>query len=292
MINIIIPVYNRINLTLKCIDSICKQKIFDELNIFIVDDGSTDNTSEIINQRYPFIKIIKGTGNLFSAGCFQLAISIVLKKCNLNDWILLISNDSELAPDTIIQLVNFAKLKKRKVLAGAMAINLEDRQTIIRSGAIVYSWFFNILKHIYDRKKVNELANLEPRKVDFIPGRCLLHPVEMFNVVGNYNSKKFKHYGNDEEFSMRAKKNGFDSYIVPKSLIYVMPNRNIVKVKLSLQYFFFIFFNEKSSVNIVDKLKITLAIVPFYAKLTFFLIGIIKTFYFFFKSILRNETPR
>lgn len=284
MINIIIPVYNRINLTLKCIDSICKQKIFDELNIFIVDDGSTDNTSEIINHRYPFIKIIKGTGNLFSAGCFQLAISIVLKKCNLKDWILLISNDSELAPDTIIQLVNFAKLKKRKVLAGAMAINLKDRQTIIRSGAIVYSWFFNILKHVYDGKKVNELANLEPRKVDFIPGRCLLHPVEMFKKVGNYNSKKFKHYGNDEEFSIRAKKNGYASFLVPQSLIFVRSNKKHFSAEVSLKYFLFIFFNERSHVNIIDKFKITLEIVPLYAKLTFFFISILKTFYFFLKS--------
>ena len=288
MIHVIIPVYNRINLTLRCIESLYKQKNFYQLNIIIVDDGSKDNTTEIINKKYPNIQILQGTGNLFSAGCFELAISNLLKKCDLNDWILLVSNDSELADDAIIQLVNFANIKKRKILAGAMAISLEDRQTIIRSGSIVWSWFFNIIKHVYDGKKINELCNLKPKKVDFIPGRCLLHPVEMFNVVGNYNPKKFKHYGNDEEFSIRAKKNGFDSYIVPKSLTYVMRNRDIVKVKLSLQYFLFILFNQKSSVNIIDKLKITLAIVPLYAKLTFFLIGILKTFYFFFKSILKN----
>jgi GT2 family glycosyltransferase len=287
MIHVIIPVYNRINLTLRCIGSLQKQKNFDQLNIVIVDDGSKDNTTEIINKIYPNIQILQGTGNLFAAGCFELAISTLLKKCDLNDWILLVSNDSELADDAIIQLVNFANIKKRKILAGAMAVSAEDRQTIVRSGAIIWSWFFNIIKHVYDGKKINKLCNLKAKRVDFIPGRCLLHPVEIFNVAGNYNPKKFKHYGSDEEFSIRAKKNGFDSYIVPKSLTYVTPNRDIVKVKLSLQYFLFTFFDERSCVNIVDKLKITFAIVPFYAKLTFFLVGILKTFYFFIKSILK-----
>jgi hypothetical protein len=32
------------------------------------------------------------------------------------------------------------------------------------------------------------------------------HPVEIFSVTGNYDSIRFNHYGNDEEFAVRSKK--------------------------------------------------------------------------------------
>jgi len=37
------------------------------------------------------------------------------------------------------------------------------------------------------------------------------HLVEMFSVTGNYDSIRFNHYGNDEEFAVRSKKFGYPS---------------------------------------------------------------------------------
>jgi len=52
MLYIVIPVYNRINKTLQCIDSIKRSSI--ELDVrVVVDDGSTDNTGEILSKKYP-----------------------------------------------------------------------------------------------------------------------------------------------------------------------------------------------------------------------------------------------
>lgn len=45
-ISIIVPVYNRENCIEKCIDSICNQT-YDNVEIIIVDDGSTDNSGKI-----------------------------------------------------------------------------------------------------------------------------------------------------------------------------------------------------------------------------------------------------
>jgi GT2 family glycosyltransferase len=288
MIHVIIAVHNRLNLTLNCLNSLRRQKKSEKLNIIVIDDGSTDGTSQYLKKNYPSITILKGNGFLFSAGCFQLGIEYILKISKSNDWVLLVSNDSELSPNAISELVHLSKSKNRKILAGALAVSLKDKKTIIRSGTIVQSWFFNKTKHIYEDLRIDQINNRDSIKVDFIPGRCLLHPIEMFEQVGNYDSETFKHYGNDEEFAIRAKKNGYLSYLCPLSLTYVMPNKEIVTAKLSIKFFFHTFFSERSSVNVVDKFKLTMKIVPLYAKVSFFFIAVVKSLYYFLKNISRK----
>ena len=50
--SIIIPTYNRANLILKTLQSVLEQK-FDDFEVIIVDDGSTDNTQEIFKKSFP-----------------------------------------------------------------------------------------------------------------------------------------------------------------------------------------------------------------------------------------------
>lgn len=49
MISIIIPVYNCENTIERCIKSLCKQK-FDDIEILVIDDGSNDNSGNIVKQ--------------------------------------------------------------------------------------------------------------------------------------------------------------------------------------------------------------------------------------------------
>lgn len=68
ILSIIIPVYNRESYLEKCLNSILAQSI-KNLEIICIDDGSTDNSLEVLNHyssQYPFIKVItqenKGSG--------------------------------------------------------------------------------------------------------------------------------------------------------------------------------------------------------------------------------------
>jgi GT2 family glycosyltransferase len=284
MIHVIIPIYNRLKYTVACLKSIESQNNVEDLEIIVVDDGSSDGTKNFIKKNFSKVKIISGTGNLFWCGSVHLGIINVLKNCKGGDWILLVNNDIELSKDTITDLVNLSEKTGRNALVGSLTVSAYDRQTIIKSGTIVKSWFFNRTKHVYEGLKLNQIPNKDSIEVDLLTGRCLLHPVEMFEKVGHYDVKRFIHYGADDEFSFRVKNFGYSVLLCPTSIVYLQPNEIITTKTISLKSFFYTFFSIRSSSNIINKFHLTIKIAPFYAKITFFIIGVIKSFYIFLKK--------
>ena len=89
-------------------------------------------------------------------------------------------------------MVESAETKSSSCLVGALSVNLKDKKTILKSGTIVESWLLNKTRHIYDGLNLKELPKKEKMiKVDFLTGRCLLHPMSIFNKLDNYDSKNF-----------------------------------------------------------------------------------------------------
>ena len=284
MINVIIPVHNRIKYTVECINSLKKQDCASKLKIFLVDDGSVDNTKKIINQKFPEIKIFTGNGSLFWGGAVNFGIKNVLRLSKKNDWILLVNNDVVFKKNAVSNLVKNSSKYKRKAVMGALTVSFKDKKTIIKSGTLVKNWFFNITSHQFLGLNLKNLKDKEPVKVDFLTGRCLLHPVEIFKKVKNYDSKNFPHYGADDEFSMRVKKYGYSTILCPTSVVFLKEDQNRNKKKISYKNFIFTLFSIKSSSNIINKFKLALIVVPTYAKISFFIIGILKSIIIFFKK--------
>ncbi len=281
MIHVVIPVHNRLELTIDCIGSLKKQEGVNNLNLIVVDDGSTDGTGEYF-KNINDVTILKGSGNLYWCGAINYGIEHVLKISNLNDWVLIVNNDVILKNNSILNLLDIAKKNNRKALVSSLTLSKEDRKTVIKSGTIVESWFLNKTNHMYSGYDINKIINKDPINVDFLTGRCVLHPVEIFSKVGNYDYKTFQHYGGDDEFSMRVKQSGFATLLCPSSIVYLNSN-NTKELNRSILIFFYTLFNIKSSSNIINKFKLTLKVVPYYAKLTFFIIGIMKSIYIFLK---------
>ena len=95
MISVIVPVYNLGQLVVRCVESIIAQE-YRDLEIIIVDDGSTDGSSELCDTlaaRDGRIRVIhKQNGGLSSARNAGLAASA-------GDYISFIDGDDYIAPE-------------------------------------------------------------------------------------------------------------------------------------------------------------------------------------------------
>jgi len=73
MIFIVIPVYNRINFTKKCLNSI-KQQTYQNYRVVVIDDGSTDGTAALLAEEFPEVHVIQGDGNLWWTAATNLGV--------------------------------------------------------------------------------------------------------------------------------------------------------------------------------------------------------------------------
>ena len=87
-ISVVIPTFNRIRLVARAIDSVLKQSL-NPYEIIVVDDGSDDGTSEMIQNKYKSIKLIQQQNNGVSA-----ARNNGIKHAK-GDWIALLDSDDE-----------------------------------------------------------------------------------------------------------------------------------------------------------------------------------------------------
>ena len=104
-IAILLTCFNRREKTLSCLNSLFLAKKPDnvKLNIFIVDDASSDGTYESISLKYPFIHLLKGTGNLYWAGGMRNAWDFASKNGNF-DYFLLLNDDVILKDNFLLDL--------------------------------------------------------------------------------------------------------------------------------------------------------------------------------------------
>lgn len=200
-ISIIIPVRNRKEYTQHILTQIYEQIYITKqanISVIVIDDASTDGTQEIIVNQFPSVHLIPGDGSLWWTGAIYLGMNYAIEKLG-TDYILWLNDDISLADNFINQVSKACDNPLfEKAIIGGIVRDKIYLDWIVFSGII----------------KKQPIRSLEPFgaehtiEVDALNGNITLIPRIIIDRIGLPNPIKFKHYGGDFEFTMRAKKAG------------------------------------------------------------------------------------
>ena len=201
MIEVIIPVHNRRAVTLHCLELLAKQSNV-QFQVTVVDDGSSDGTSEAIPERFPSVDLLKGDGSLWWAGATNLGIRHALARQQPAPYLLMLNDDVEFNSDYLSSMERHA-VAHPKSLIGSLAVYGEDRGRVFWCGqAATYR------QCRYGYVPRDGLAGCVPAEA--LPGRGMLVPTETFKRVGLFDAEAFPQYAADFDFSLRARNAGYE----------------------------------------------------------------------------------
>lgn len=204
--------YNRVDKTLNTIQDLKSQNLPEDvsLSITIVDDGSTDGTSQKVIENYPDVEIIKGTGGLFWAGGMRCGWDKSIKDKEF-DALLVFNDDIRLNQDAISTLIDTYKSASAKITKNLYAVTGAFESS--DKSEITYGGFRHSSK--WHRLRFQMVApNGKPQILDTINMNLVLISKESLSEIG-FLSTFFKHGGADMDFGLRLKKHGGTLLLTP-----------------------------------------------------------------------------
>ena len=202
---VLMTVYNRKEQTLQALRNLHAQTALSksvDLKVYIVDDGSTDGTSDAITALFPEIMLIQGTGNLFWCGGMRLAYQEAIK--HPFDYHLWLNDDTQLFPGAVEVLLQASGIVgNNNIIVGS----LQDPDT----RELSYGGLINSSKwHPFHYRQV--LPRQSPQQVLTMNGNCVLIPIQVAMKVGNLDPS-YTHGMGDFDYAFRAGKIGIGTWI-------------------------------------------------------------------------------
>jgi GT2 family glycosyltransferase len=209
-IAILITCHNRRDATLAAMEALTENHLPDgvSIQVILVDDGSTDGTSAAISERYPFVEILRGNGNLYWNGGMHKAFGAALEKGY--DFYLWLNDDTILDTGAIsVMLETWNTIKAREGVDAIVVGSTRDDETGCTSyGGVVrpVSWKRTSFV-LVDPGEV-------PKECETFNGNCVLIPKKIAAAVGNLDPG-FVHAMGDTDYGLRARSAGFEIWLAP-----------------------------------------------------------------------------
>jgi len=197
---VLMAIHNRIDLTLRCLDSLGDS---DEIDLwyFIADDGSTDGSRAEISKLGLNVKFVSGTGNWFWAK----SMSMAQKAIDIDaDEIIWINNDVVLTADWKNRFIASRERYPDAILVGQLVDPL--------SGTGTYGGYRRIGRNPLKYEQIFSLNS--DCEVDTFNGNFVAIPNSVTKIVGEIDGE-FAHAYADCDFGLRAKKKGIVSILIP-----------------------------------------------------------------------------
>jgi len=197
-IAVLITCHNRASQTIHCLKQLFNQRGLGHeftLDVYVVDDNSSDGTAALIDAQFPLVNIIKGTGNLYWNRGMHLSWETAAQKGTYT-WYLWLNDDTLLHENAISCMIGVERDKS--IVVGATTSQYSDE--------ITYGGF--------SKKHQLLVPNNSAQECSYFNGNCVLIPKIVFDKVGNLDPL-FHHALGDFDYGLRAKRKGVQLLLAP-----------------------------------------------------------------------------
>lgn len=234
LITIIIVTYNSEDEIIGCLDSIFKN-IVDSI-VYVVDNASTDNTKELLNEyarNESRVRLILNNDNKGLAAANNQPLPFINSK-----YALILNPDILLKEDSLSTMVHAMESDSSIGMLGPLCL-FEDGEPHV-SAHTHYNFFtivfWRMVPHTIMRYFSDNFSNFKEREVLFVSGACYLIPSVVFKELNGYDPELFLTVSDVADIGVRLRKKGYKALYYPKAVITHFSGRSNAPLKYLTQY--------------------------------------------------------
>lgn len=209
-VSIVIPTYNKVELTGPCLEALVANTPEDLYEVVIVDNASSDGTQELLAQLGGDVRVVlNDTNEGFGPACNKGA------SMSRGEFVCFLNNDTLVQRQWLEHLV--AAMDQDSRLAGVQPLLLYPDGRVNSAGDLVFgdqAW--NYGKGFPDP---NHPAIQQRRAPDYASGACLLVRKSMFDAVGGFDDFYAPAYYEDTDLSFAFRAKGWKVLYEPRARV-------------------------------------------------------------------------
>ena len=256
LISIVVLNYNAGDLLINCVESL-KKSSYQNFEILIVDNISSDNSQTKCKEKFPDIKLIQNEKNLGYCGGNNVGINHAK-----GDYIVILNPDTIVDSNWLKELI-FAYEEFGEGLYQPKILSVNEDNILQSTGNMFHIFGFGYAR---DKGKRNSDSIQEIERIGYASGTCLFTSRKVLDQVGLLDEFLFL-YHDDLDLGWRAAHLGISSFYVPKSKIFHVESYSL---KWSSKKFYWLERNRKYcllthySKNTYKKMRFTLLVIDFF----------------------------
>ncbi len=224
-LSVIIVSWNTKSVTDECLKrlKVAAYHVHDKLTVevIVVDNDSKDGTSEMIEKKYPWVKLVRSGTNLGYAKGNNLGYK---KSSPKNKYLLLLNSDAYVEKETLVNSLNYFDSNKDCDVLGCKLLRengtLQPSAGSLPTPINVWSWFWGLdlvplLNKLFNQFHPRDKDFFKSdRKVGWVQGAYLFMNREVFEKTKGFDEKFFM-YMDEVEWSRRVHDLGYNIFYTP-----------------------------------------------------------------------------
>lgn len=222
LVSIIIPVYNKCDLTVQCLASLATVTAHLPHEILVIDNASKDETPRRLAQATAPVRYVRNETNRNFAGACNQGAELARGK-----YLLFLNNDTVALEGWLDALVDEVRLHSEVVGVGARLL-YENR--LVQHAGVAFARETRNPFHPYRGLRAEDPRVNHRREMQAITAACLLVRPSWFKECGGFN-EAYRNGYEDLELCLRLRQRGGTLIYQPRSVLYHLESQTPGRMK-------------------------------------------------------------